>query len=127
MPRSAMFVWWMRLRLRFAADVGLGGGCALSVRGLVWSGAALLTVVGLAACGGSTTTTTTTTVAPAKAVQVVITAPANGAVVKADNVTIRGTVTPTNATVQVDGQAAPVGNGVFTASVKLSPGGRRSM
>jgi hypothetical protein len=93
----------------------------LSIKGLVGFMSVIAAASGIAACGASTTTTTTT-IEAAKSVRLVITAPANGTVIRANNVTIRGTVTPTNASVQVDGQAAAVGNGVFAANVKLSPG-----
>ena len=39
--------------------------------------------------------------------------PPNGSVINANSVTVRGTVVPSNATVEVAGQAAAVGNGVF--------------
>ena len=41
---------------------------------------------------------------------------------RADRVTVRGTVTPPDATVQIVGQPAQVGNGVFTGSVALHRG-----
>jgi hypothetical protein len=41
---------------------------------------------------------------------------------RADRVTVRGTVTPSDATVQIVGQPAQVGNGVFTGSVALHRG-----
>jgi len=55
-------------------------------------------------------------------IQLQITAPSGGSVIAADRTTIRGTVNPPNATVQVVGQPAQVGNGVFTASASLHPG-----
>lgn len=54
-----------------------------------------------------------------------ITAPEDGATVKSQRVTIRGTVTPADATVQAVGQSAQVTNGVFTASVRLNKGDNR--
>ncbi len=54
--------------------------------------------------------------------RVQITAPADGTVTRANRVTVRGTVSPPNATVQVLGQAAQVGNGIFTTSIPLSSG-----
>lgn len=54
--------------------------------------------------------------------RVQITAPADGAVTKANRVTVRGTVSPPDATVQVMGQAAQVGNGIFTTSIPLTRG-----
>jgi Glucodextranase, domain B len=55
-------------------------------------------------------------------VHVQVLAPTDGSSTSADRVTVRGTVTPTNATVQVAGQSAQVGAGVFTTSVPLQPG-----
>jgi hypothetical protein len=78
---------------------------------------ALLLSVTVAACGSSKKTP------PHIAVNV--TAPADGSTVRASRVTVRGTVTPPDANVQVVGQAAQVGNGVFTASVPLSPGSNK--
>lgn len=57
-----------------------------------------------------------------KSAQVQVTAPTDGAVVKSSRVTVRGTVSPPDATVQVLGQSAQVGNGVFTTSVPLKSG-----
>jgi len=89
-------------------------------------GVAALVAIGLAGCGSSntsTSTTTTTSTAVASAPVVLkIAEPAGGSVVTVGNVTVRGTVTPPNATVQIDGQAAVVGNGVFTGDVSLQSG-----
>lgn len=73
----------------------------------------------LCGCGSSTTTTTTTT---GGSVQVQVTSPTSGAVINADSVTVRGTINPPNGSVQVQGQPAAVGNGVFTASARLHGG-----
>jgi hypothetical protein len=73
----------------------------------------------LSACGGSTTTTTTTT---GGEVTVIVTSPTSGSVIAGNNVTVRGTVSPANATVQVQGKPAAVGNGVFTAAAELHGG-----
>jgi hypothetical protein len=71
----------------------------------------------LAGCGTSASTHVSD-----PAISVSITAPSNGQAIKANAVVVRGTVTPTNASVLVDGQPAVVGNGVFTASITLSTG-----
>jgi hypothetical protein len=71
----------------------------------------------LAACGGSNGPSSS-----ASSVRVEIAAPPNGAVVRGDRITVRGTVTPPNAVVEVKGQGAQVGNGVFATSVSLHPG-----
>lgn len=91
----------MRLRMVLL----LAGACAL-----------------LCGCGGSTSTSTSTSTVAAAAVVVQVTSPPNGSVINANNVTVRGTVAPTTATVDVDGQPAAVGNGVFTASAHLDVG-----
>ncbi len=81
--------------------------------------AVTLVVLGVAGCGS--TTTSTSTVASGT-VNVVVTAPTGGSVIAGSSVVVRGTVTPTNATVQVQGQPAAVGNGVFTGSAALHAG-----
>jgi Glucodextranase, domain B len=84
--------------------------------------AALAVPVGMTACGSSDESAAT---APPKAntpVSVEISAPADGSSSRADRVTVRGTVTPPDATVQVIGRSAQVGNGVFIASVALRRG-----
>jgi len=58
----------------------------------------------------------------ASAASVRVTSPADGSTVTSDRVTVRGTVTPNDATVQVVGQPAQVGNGVFTTSIPLHSG-----
>jgi hypothetical protein len=93
---------------------------AMSVRACVTVIAALVLTLGTAACGGSGENAAT---APASSsVKVQVTAPADGSSVRADRVTVRGTVNPPDATVQIIGQPAQVGNGVFTASVALHRG-----
>jgi len=72
-------------------------------------------------CGG-TSTTVRTTVANGGVVSVVVTAPTSGSVINADSVTVRGTVTPANAAVMVQGRAAAVGNGIFSGSANLHAG-----
>src|SRR5439155_13350972 len=54
--------------------------------------------------------------------RVQVTAPADGSVVRAQRVTIRGTVSPDNAAVQVLGQPAQVNSSVFSSSVSLHSG-----
>lgn len=79
--------------------------------------AAVAVAITAAGCGSSTATS-----ADPHIVTVVVTSPTSGSVIAADNVTVRGTVTPTNATVQIQGQPAAVGNGVFTGTATLHPG-----
>ena len=59
--------------------------------------AASLFAFGLTACGGTTTTTTTT----GGEVSVIVTSPTSGSVIAGNSVTVRGTVSPPAATVQV--------------------------
>ncbi len=57
-----------------------------------------------------------------RAVSVVVTSPTDGSVIAADHVTVRGTVFPADAVVQVQGEPAAVGNGVFTGTAALHGG-----
>jgi Glucodextranase, domain B len=84
-------------------------------RALVVAEAGLLCFV-VAACGGSKST------ADNSSVTLQVTAPSDGSTVRADRVAVRGTVTPGNATVQILGKPAQVGNGVFAGSVPLHQG-----
>lgn len=81
-------------------------------------GAVALT--GLVGCGSSSTTSTSTVASGVVTVQV--TSPASGTVINANNVAVRGTVDPAGATVEIQGQPAAVGNGVFTANASLARG-----
>ena len=92
----------------------MGAACRLAARLLVI--AAVLTVsVGIGGCGGSKKSASST-------VALQITAPQDGDSISADRVTVRGTVTPGDATVQILGKPAQVGNGVFVGSVALHAG-----
>jgi hypothetical protein len=70
----------------------------------------------MASCGDSKTTGANASV------KLEITAPADGSSVRADRVAVRGTVTPSDATVQILGRSVQVGNGVFAGSVPLHRG-----
>jgi hypothetical protein len=84
--------------------------------------AAIFAIV-LAGCGSSTTTSTSTsTQTGSGAVVLHVASPASGAVVSANTINVQGTVTPNNATVQIDGQSVAVGNGVFTGTATLQSG-----
>jgi Glucodextranase, domain B len=74
---------------------------------------------------GSTTTTTTNVASESGSVVVAVTSPTSGTVIAADSVTVRGTVSPPNAIVQVQGKPAAVGNGVFTGTATLHGGKTR--
>ena len=94
---------------RTSKAIGLGAAAAVALLALVISG-----------CGS--TTTTTTSAESASAVTVALTSPTSGSVIAADQVIVRGTVSPANAVVQVQGQPAAVGNGVFTGTATLHGG-----
>src|SRR4051812_9831942 len=83
---------------------------------VVFLGVAALLCVVMAACGGSKTTDA------GAAVRLEIVAPADGSSVRADRVTVRGTVAPSDATVQILGRSVQVGNGIFAGSVPLHRG-----
>ena len=69
----------------------------------------------LSGCGSSDDEKSTTA-------SVEVTAPKDGSSVRSDRITVRGTVTPGDASVQIVGQSAQVGNGVFTGSIALHRG-----
>jgi len=91
---------------------GALGACAIVV-------AALFVLV---SSGIGSATASTTAAEPATTVTVAVTSPTSDSVIAADQVTVRGTVSPANATVQVQGQPAAVGNGVFTGTATLHGG-----
>lgn len=96
-----------------------GGKRSTHVSRCLGIAATVVAVTGaLSSCGGATTTSTVA----ARAVVVAVTSPASGSVINANSVTVRGTVTPANATVSVAGQPAAVGNGVFSANANLQRG-----
>lgn len=80
--------------------------------------ALLLLLLALGGCGSSDGEGAAT----GRQVRVDVASPADGAVIKGDRVTVRGTVTPADATVQVQGRAASVGNGVFVATATVHRG-----
>ncbi|HEY4898006.1 MAG TPA: hypothetical protein VII01_18195 [Solirubrobacteraceae bacterium] len=80
----------------------------------------LLAVALASGCG--TTVETKTTTANTGPLTVAVDAPSNGTVVTGNSVTVRGTVSPATAQVQVQGKPAVVGNGVFSAEAVVHPG-----
>jgi hypothetical protein len=71
-------------------------------------------------CGSTTTTTTQRQASAAAALE--ISSPTAGSVLSADRVTVRGTVVPAGAAVDVQGHPAAVGNGFFTGTATLHGG-----
>ena len=84
----------------------------MSVIGLVVGFAAAAIISG---CGTSKSTTSMTS-------SVQVSSPSDGSVVRTSRITVRGTVSPPTATVQVLGRQAQVGNGIFTVSVPIHTG-----
>jgi len=99
--------------LRSARQPGLSAG-------RLFVASAVVLTLASTACGGSSDDAQSTTAASGVRIQII--APADGSSIRADRVTVRGTVTPPDATVQILGQAAQVGNGVFNRSVPLHRG-----
>jgi hypothetical protein len=86
----------------------------------------LVASLAIAGCGSTTTTISNAAATSPRAVSVVVTSPTSGSVISADSVVVRGTVDPPSATVQVQGRAAAVGNGIFSATANLH-GGRTTI
>src|ERR1700692_2553741 len=86
-------------------------------------GAAALSVAVVAALSvfGAPSAASTSASAPT-AITLAVTSPTGGSVIASDQVTVRGTVTPRDATVTVQSHAAAVGDGVFTGSADLHAG-----
>jgi len=83
---------------------------------------ALLTGCGSSGGGSTTASGAATSSAPAKAISIKITAPEDGSVVRTGSTSVRGTVDPPDASVQVAGKPAQVANGIFSATASLQPG-----
>ena len=88
----------------------------------------VLVSIAIAGCGSSGASTTVARVnelpqTPPAAVQV--SAPADGSTIAGGHVTVRGTVTPTTASVQVLGLRAAVSNGVFSRAVPMKTGANK--
>ncbi len=97
----------------------MGAGKSASARKGLAMGFVIALAAAVAGCGGSTTSTSTVN---AGVVSVQVTSPTSGSVIAGSTVEIRGTVTPVNATVQIQGQPAAVGNGVFKGTATLHGG-----
>jgi Glucodextranase, domain B/PASTA domain len=77
----------------------------------------LLAALALAGCGADARPGTS------PRVKLDLAAPADGGMLRAESVEVRGTVEPSGAAVVVAGQPAKVDGGTFTATVALQPGG----
>jgi hypothetical protein len=91
-----------------AAQKWLG---AIAALGLATGAAAAASVTGCGSSNGSDS-----------AARVQVTAPVDGSSVRTKRITIRGTVSPADAAVQVLGQPAQVVNNLFSSSVSLHSG-----
>jgi hypothetical protein len=101
----------------------VGSGRVVRISGALAACAIVVTALFVLVSSGIGSAADTTTAAePAATVTVAVTTPASESVIAADQVTVRGTVSPTTATVQVQGQPAAVGNGVFTGTATLHGG-----
>ena len=78
---------------------------------------ALLAVLALAGCGGGGPPPP-----DPPAVRLTVEAPGDTATVKEDSVEVRGRVSPARAAVEIQGEAAAVSNGAFSATVALDQG-----
>jgi hypothetical protein len=79
--------------------------------------ALLLVVLALSACGADARPATT------PRVQLKLSSPGDGRLLRAESVEVSGTVVPSGAQVRVAGAEAQVHGGSFTATVALQPGG----
>jgi hypothetical protein len=86
--------------------------------GLAAAGAALA----FAATGCGTATNHATSPAVPQDVRLMLTTPASALKTSADRIAVRGTVSPANAVVQIQGRPAAVGNGVFTGTATMHSG-----
>jgi hypothetical protein len=77
----------------------------------------LLAAAALAGCGAQARPATT------PRVQLNLSAPDDGRMLRAETVDVSGTVAPSGAAVTVEGRSATVDGGTFTATVSLQPGG----
>lgn len=89
-----------------------------SALGLATVGAALAFV----ATGCGTATNHATNAPQPQDVRLTLTTPTTGLRTSADRIAVRGTVSPPNATVQIQGRPAAVGNGVFTGTATVHSG-----
>jgi hypothetical protein len=73
-------------------------------------------------CGTTPAETPAAVASTPKMVRVALLSPSGGTVTSAGRITVRGTVSPANAMVLVQGRPAAVGNGVFTATASVHRG-----
>src|SRR4051812_2411157 len=100
----------------------------MNVRTMAGTAAVLIVGALVAGCGDDSTGGSTAAtpqhqvaahVADAPQIELAVAAPADGSTVRTSNVTVRGTVTPAEAAVQVLGKPARVRDGVFQARARL--------
>jgi hypothetical protein len=96
----------LRRRWPSAANIAATFGCAFLVAG----------------CGSGGSKPGTTIASNGGPVSVAVTSPTSGSVIGSENVTVRGTVTPVTARVELNGHAAPSGGGSFAGIASLHPG-----
>lgn len=87
--------------------------------------ASMFAVAGCGSSGGGAvkaTSVTTSATKSAPAAQVQVTEPSDGSTIRHTQISVRGTVAPVTAAVQILGQPAQVSNGVFDKTVPLHPG-----
>jgi hypothetical protein len=96
----------------------------LGTRGL--SAATIAAILGcailVAGCGSGGSKAQTAPIASNSPVSLAVTSPTSGSVVGSESVTVRGTVTPGAAKVEVNGHVAPSGGGSFAGVADLHPG-----
>lgn len=97
-----------------------GRGRVLAIGGAGTVALCAATVAALSVFGASSAANTTPQ--SPEPVTVTVTSPTNGSVIGSDQVTVRGTVTPADATVTIQSRPAAVGDGVFTGSTTLHSG-----
>jgi hypothetical protein len=104
--RGAARVAILKFQYRWTISSSMGLRWPLSI-------CLVLAFLGLAACGDKESSS------PAR---VQITSPSDGTVVRTARITVRGTVSPPDAAVQVLGRPAQVANSLFSSSVSLHAG-----
>jgi hypothetical protein len=74
------------------------------------------------ATGNDTGRAPTKTASTASTVALDVSSPVSGSVVSAEDITVHGTVTPSDASVEIQGRSAPAGSGAFAGNVTIHNG-----